>query len=43
MDAAAEVKPLTVAVTRIVPPCLHVSVFPLMVAVLVSLLVNVTS
>ena len=43
MDTAAEVKPLTVAVTRIVPPCLHVSVLPLTVAVEVSRLVNVTS
>ena len=43
MDTAAEVKPLTVAVTRIVPPCLHVSVLPETVAVEVSLLANVTS
>ena len=42
MDAAAEVKPLTVAVTRIVPPCRHVSVLPEIVAVEVSRLVNVT-
>lgn len=42
MDAAALVKPSMVAVTRMVPPCRHVSVLPLTVPVLVSLLVNVT-
>ena len=41
MDAAAEVKPPTVAVTRIVPPCRHVSVLPETVAVDVSSDVNV--
>nr|UWF83853.1 MAG: hypothetical protein [Bacteriophage sp.] len=43
MDTAAEVKPLTVAVTNMVPPCRHVSVLPETVAVEVSLLANVTS
>ena len=42
MDTAAEVKPLTVAVTNMVPPCRHVSVLPETVAVEVSRLVNVT-
>lgn len=36
MDTAAEVKPLTVAVTKMVPPCRHVSVLPETVAVEVS-------
>ena len=33
MDTAALVKPLTVAVTNMVPPCRHVSVLPETVAV----------